>query len=192
MCCSLLNLSQDVPPDTFWWIYCARRASFQDRYEEAVVAMIQSKRAAMPQTAPKSEISGGPNVINLMEALKRSLAAEAPTPPPATKTKKRRKKIKGQREMLLTISGNAPPKGTPEKAEPRLERRKHPLAERPDSARLPACAISTASPAARTRFAGYSRSGAILRAICRYSRRFSPTPWRRWFGLLRIASENFR
>jgi DNA end-binding protein Ku len=91
-------------------------SKFQDRYEDAVVAMIQSKRAGMPQTAPKSEPSAGANVINLMEALKRSLAAEAPTPPPATKTKKPRKRIGRQREMLLPISGNAPPKDTPEKA----------------------------------------------------------------------------
>jgi DNA end-binding protein Ku len=59
----------------------------------------------MPKAAPKSESSGGPNVINLMEALKRSLAAEAPAPPPATKTKKPRKRIEGQREMLLPIPG---------------------------------------------------------------------------------------
>ncbi len=70
----------------------------------------------MPQTAPKSESSGGPNVINLMEALKRSLAAETPKPRPAAKPKRPRKKIEGQREMLLPIAGDAPPKGAPEAA----------------------------------------------------------------------------
>jgi len=90
-------------------------SKFQDRYEDAVVAMIQSKRAGMPQTAPKSESSGGPNVINLMEALKRSLAVEAPAPAAAKSEKKPRKKIEGQREMLLPIPGKAAPKETPQK-----------------------------------------------------------------------------
>jgi DNA end-binding protein Ku len=55
-------------------------------------------------------------VVNLMDALRRSIAAEpkaAPladqkTAPPATtkaKAKKPRKRIEGQREMLLPISG---------------------------------------------------------------------------------------
>jgi DNA end-binding protein Ku len=90
-------------------------SKFQDRYEDAFVAMIQSKKAGMPQTAPKSAPAGA-NVINLMEALKRSLAAEAPAPADAKSAKKPRKKIEGQREMLLPIPGNAPPKDTPEKA----------------------------------------------------------------------------
>ena len=38
-------------------------SKFQDRYEDAVVAMIQSKRAGMPQTAPKSEPASGANVM---------------------------------------------------------------------------------------------------------------------------------
>ena len=55
------------------------------------------------KAAPKS--SG--NVINLMDALKRSLASERPSPPPAkAKGKKPRKAAAGQREMLLPISGS--------------------------------------------------------------------------------------
>jgi DNA end-binding protein Ku len=91
-------------------------SKFQDRYEDAVVAMIQSKRAGMPQVTPKSVSPSGGNVVSLMDALKRSLAAEAPAPAAAKSAKKPRKKIEGQREMLLPIPGNAPPKETPEKA----------------------------------------------------------------------------
>jgi DNA end-binding protein Ku len=43
----------------------------------------------------------------LMDALKRSLANERQAPPPASKVKgkKPKKRIEGQREMLLPISG---------------------------------------------------------------------------------------
>jgi DNA end-binding protein Ku len=68
-------------------------SSFQDRYEEAVVAMIQAKRAGMPQPAPRSVSPGSTNVVSLMDALKRSLAADQPKPSPATKAKKPRKRI---------------------------------------------------------------------------------------------------
>jgi hypothetical protein len=45
--------------------------------------------------------------------LKRSLAADAPKPAPAAKEP--RKRIEGQGEMLLPISGKAPPKATAQK-----------------------------------------------------------------------------
>jgi DNA end-binding protein Ku len=87
---------------------------FEDHYESALVDLINQKRNGLPaaKAAPKS--SG--NVINLMDALKRSLAAdgkEAAAAPAAakaktaatTKAKKPKKRIEGQREMLLPISG---------------------------------------------------------------------------------------
>jgi DNA end-binding protein Ku len=40
-----------------------------------------------------------------MDALKRSLANERQASPPASKAKKPKKRIEGQREMLLPISG---------------------------------------------------------------------------------------
>jgi DNA end-binding protein Ku len=79
---------------------------FEDRYENAVVEMIQRKRAGMP--VPRERIAApAPNVISLMDALKRSLAAETakPTTVPATKGKKPKKAAAGQREMLLPIAG---------------------------------------------------------------------------------------
>ena len=90
-------------------------SSFQDRYEDAVVAMIQAKRAGMPQAAPKAISAGSGNVVSLMDALKRSLAADAAKPAPAAKAKKPRKRIEGQGEMLLPISGKGPTKVAAEK-----------------------------------------------------------------------------
>ena len=88
---------------------------FDDRYESALVDLINHKRngAPMAKAAPKS--SG--NVINLMDALKRSLASEKQAAPPAkAKGKKPRKAVAGQREMLLPISGKRA-KEAPKKAE---------------------------------------------------------------------------
>jgi DNA end-binding protein Ku len=80
--------------------------NFRDRYEDAVVEMIQRKRAGMPAptAAPASR---GPNVVSLMDPLKRSLAAEE-TKAPAIE--------EGQREMLLPIAGKAASKGNAKEA----------------------------------------------------------------------------
>ncbi len=77
---------------------------FHDRYEEAVVAMLKTKQAGMAMPKGKPATDKG-NVIDLMEALKRSIAG-APKPKEAIKLKKPRKKLDGQREMLLPISGS--------------------------------------------------------------------------------------
>ena len=104
---------------------------FEDRYESALIELINQKRNGLPiaKAAPKS--SG--NVINLMDALKRSLAGEKQSAPSAAKMtekatdkakgKKPRKAAAGQREMLLPISGSGKraarqePKQDPKKAE---------------------------------------------------------------------------
>ena len=76
---------------------------FEDRYESALIDLINQKRNGLPaaKAAPKT----GGNVINLMDALKRSLASEKQAAP-APKAKKPRKAAAGQREMLLPISGS--------------------------------------------------------------------------------------
>jgi DNA end-binding protein Ku len=77
---------------------------FEDRYESALIDLINQKRNGlpMPKAAPKS--TG--NVINLMDALKRSLASEKQAAPAAKAGgKKPKKRVEGQREMLLPISG---------------------------------------------------------------------------------------
>src|SRR3982075_3202435 len=89
--------------------------AFEDHYESALIDLINQKRNGLPtaKAAPKS--SG--NVINLMDALKRSLASEKqPAPPAIAKGKKPRKAAAGQREMLLPISGKRA-KEAPKKAE---------------------------------------------------------------------------
>ena len=76
-------------------------SQFVDHYEEAVVEMLKKKQAGL--ATPKGKASEPPrNVINLMDALKRSVAADEGARPQAKKGKKR---IEGQREMLLPIAG---------------------------------------------------------------------------------------
>jgi DNA end-binding protein Ku len=92
---------------------------FEDRYESALIDLIDKKRAGVSTTAKSAPKSSG-NVINLMDALKRSLAGENQSAPPAkAKGKKPRKAAAGQREMLLPISGNGKraAKAEPKKAE---------------------------------------------------------------------------
>jgi DNA end-binding protein Ku len=96
---------------------------FEDRYESALIDLINQTRNGLPtaKAAPKS--SG--NVINLMDALKRSLASEKQSAPPASaKGKKPRKRVEGQREMLLPISGKRAAKEEPKVQEPKQEPKK--------------------------------------------------------------------
>jgi len=78
-------------------------SQFVDHYEEAVIAMLKKKQAGLAvsreHAAPRPQ-----NVVNLMDALRRSIAQEqAASPRPA----KGRKRIEGQGEMLLPITGKA-------------------------------------------------------------------------------------
>jgi len=83
---------------------------FEDRYESALIELINQKRNGVTTTAKAAPKTGG-NVINLMDALKRSLASEKQSAPVAAKEttkakgKKPKKAAAGQREMLLPISG---------------------------------------------------------------------------------------
>ena len=78
---------------------------FEDHYEFALVDLINKKRAGIRLPAKTTPKTGG-NVINLMDALKRSLASERQSAPaPKNGGKKPKKRVEGQREMLLPISG---------------------------------------------------------------------------------------
>jgi len=92
---------------------------FEDRYESALIDLINQKRNGLPTAKPAPKSSG--NVINLMDALKRSLASEKQSAPPPTsaKGKKPRKAASGQREMLLPISGKRAAKEEPKVQEPK-------------------------------------------------------------------------
>ncbi|MGA9005938.1 MAG: Ku protein, partial [Xanthobacteraceae bacterium] len=79
---------------------------FVDHYEEALVDLLRKKQEGVPLA--KARVPTPPrNVANLMDALKRSLAAE--------KNPKSKKRIPGQGEMLLPISGK---KGKDAEAKP--------------------------------------------------------------------------
>src|SRR3984957_9029745 len=71
---------------------------FEDHYEEALTELINAKRNG--KTIAAKPRPRGENVVDLMDALKRSIGAEKPT-----KTKKPRKASAGQKEMLLPIAG---------------------------------------------------------------------------------------
>ncbi|WOH48686.1 Ku protein [Bradyrhizobium sp. sBnM-33] len=103
---------------------------FEDRYEQALIDLINQKRNGLTTKTKAAPKTTG-NVINLMDALKRSLASEKEAAPARaqekaqekSKGKKPRKAAAGQREMLLPISGNGKraakeaPKEAPKKAE---------------------------------------------------------------------------
>jgi DNA end-binding protein Ku len=97
---------------------------FEDHYESALIDLINKKRSGISITAKAAPKSSG-NVINLMDALKRSLAGEKQSaekqsaPAPKAKGKKPRKAVAGQREMLLPISGKRAAKEEPKVQAPK-------------------------------------------------------------------------
>jgi DNA end-binding protein Ku len=73
-------------------------SQFVDHYEVAVVEMLKKKQAGLP--TPKDKPTAPPaNVVNLMDALRKSIAQEGKAPA------KPKKRAEGQREMLLPIAG---------------------------------------------------------------------------------------
>ena len=77
-------------------------AEFEDHYEHALKELIAKKAKGEKIEIPKEQPTG--KVINLMDALRRSVQAEAQSGrPPAAK--KGRKAAAGQKEMLLPIAG---------------------------------------------------------------------------------------
>ncbi len=84
---------------------------FEDRYENALVELLNQKRKGEPiRTATKPRDTG--NVVNLMDALRKSLdqSGKGGAAQPA-KGKKPKKSASGQREMLMAISGKGEGKG---------------------------------------------------------------------------------
>jgi DNA end-binding protein Ku len=82
---------------------------FEDQYETALVDLINQKRAGKPITA-KARPSGE-NVVDLMEALRRSVGGVAAASKAAEKPAKKSKKASaGQKEMLMPIAGKKPAK----------------------------------------------------------------------------------
>jgi DNA end-binding protein Ku len=93
-------------------------SQFVDHYEEAVVEMLKKKQAGM--ATPKGKASEPPrNVINLMDALKKSIADKGARP----QAKKGKKRIEGQREMLLPITGKKGKEAAKPEARPATRRK---------------------------------------------------------------------
>jgi DNA end-binding protein Ku len=88
---------------------------FEDHYEAALAELINQKRSG--QTIAAKPRPRGENVVDLMDALTRSVG-QAERAPPA-KGKKPRKAAAGQKEMLLPISSKGAAKEGPKKAEKR-------------------------------------------------------------------------
>jgi DNA end-binding protein Ku len=82
---------------------------FEDQYETALVDLINQKRSGKPIT-PK-ERPRGENVVDLMDALRKSIGgAAAEVKAAKTSAKKPRKAAAGQKEMLMPIAGKKPAK----------------------------------------------------------------------------------
>src|SRR6202047_703714 len=83
---------------------------FEDQYETALIDLINQKRAGKPITA--KERPRGENVVDLMDALRKSIGGGAATATEAPKksAKKPRKVASGQKEMLMPIPGKKPAK----------------------------------------------------------------------------------
>ncbi|MDB5616120.1 Ku protein [Tardiphaga sp.] len=86
---------------------------FEDRYEAALVELVNSKRNGTLGKA-KSSPRPGTNVVDLMTALQQSLKGAVEKP--ASKAKKPGKAAAGQRELLLPISGKRSPTAMKEEA----------------------------------------------------------------------------
>src|ERR1700744_362609 len=98
---------------------------FEDQYETALVDLINQKRAGKVIT-PK-ERPRGDNVVDLMEALKRSVGGPAKASESKTTNKpgkKTRKAAASQKEMLMPIAGKKPAKEAVAKKSPAKSHRK--------------------------------------------------------------------
>src|ERR1700736_2514095 len=96
---------------------------FEDQYETALVDLINQKRAGKP-IIPK-ERPRGENVVDLMEALRKSVGGAGSESRDLKKGAKRpRKGAAGQKEMLMPIAGKKPAKEAAAKKPAARARRK--------------------------------------------------------------------
>jgi DNA end-binding protein Ku len=85
---------------------------FEDRYENALVELLNQKRKGETvRTAVKNRDTG--NVINLMDALRKSLDNGGKAVPAAKGKRPKKSRATGQREMLMSIPGKGEGKPKP-------------------------------------------------------------------------------
>jgi DNA end-binding protein Ku len=77
---------------------------FEDRYENALIELLNQKRKGEPLRAAVKQRDTG-NVVNLMDALRKSLSSVGNSAPQPAKAKKPKKAASGQHEMLMAIPG---------------------------------------------------------------------------------------
>jgi DNA end-binding protein Ku len=96
-------------------------SQFVDHYEQAVIELLKKKQAGIAISRERTEPQPQ-NVVNIMDALRQSIAQEkaASTPP-----KKSPKRTDGQGEMLLPIAGKAKKAATAKPAERPITRQKN-------------------------------------------------------------------
>lgn len=73
-------------------------ATFEDRYENALIEMLRKKQQGLPEE-PAAPVAEPSRVINLMDALKRSVAAERSTPARAGPERRRTAKQPAARSV---------------------------------------------------------------------------------------------
>ena len=84
-------------------------AEFKDRYEDALVALVQSKQNGQPMEAAPER--GGSNVVDLMEALRRSIGGSVPAKAPSGKASAGRPKTPAPAEVEIPRKPAAKSKG---------------------------------------------------------------------------------
>jgi DNA end-binding protein Ku len=95
---------------------------FEDHYETALVDLINKKRTGAPITA--KERPRGENVVDLMDALRKSIGGAAAAPPSSKKpAKKTKKAAPGQKEMLMPIGGKKPKEAAAKKPSAKQQRK---------------------------------------------------------------------
>ena len=95
---------------------------FEDHYEAALVELINQKRAGKP-IRPK-ERPRGENVVDLMDALRKSVSgAAAEDKAPKKSAKKQKNASAGQKEMLMPIAGKKPKEAAAKKPAAKPQRK---------------------------------------------------------------------